>query len=257
MFKLLDLGADITAINEKGRHALHLTLDNPSFEKDTILQFLEREDSKSLLRIPDNAGFTPLHRASWLFSPAVGDSMIAKGADLLAADPNGDTALHHIFVQCLKLRQMVPRGTGSMDLGTEYTNGFKRLWQRFLDLGFNINACNNKSELPLFIYLASPQRDDYRPEPGANCHTDDFELFFEAADILLRNINVETALHMIAIREISYYTTPEHDAKLFRLIMGKVLDPLAEDVKNRSTLDVAAACEKSAISELFQHRAST
>ena len=257
IIELLDLGANGTAVDYKGRHALHLILDNPNLEQDTILQFLKREESKSLLKVSDNAGFTPLHHALRLLRPVVCEAMIAIGADLLEPDPNGDTALHHISAQCLKLRRHVSCSTGSVELGTGYMDGCKRLWQRYLDLGGDVNACNNRKESPLLTYLASPERDDYRPQPGVNCHVDHFDFFFEAADPHLRNVDGETALHVIARREKTYFTKPEHEAGLFQFIMGKGLDPLAEDNSSRSALDVAVACEKSSIVELFQYRAST
>ena len=190
------MGADVTAVDDNGCHALHLILDNPNLKEDTVLQFLEHEEGKHLLNVPNNAGFTPLHCALRLLRPAVCESMIANGADLLKPDSNGNTALHYISAQCLRLHRPIRCSTGSVDLGTEYINGCKRLWQRFLDLGGSINACNSRIESPLLIHLASPQREGYQPKPGTNCHIDHFDSFFGATDSQWRNVDGERALHI-------------------------------------------------------------
>jgi hypothetical protein len=47
---------------------------------------------------------------------------------------------------------------------------------------------------------------------------------------------------------------PEHERRLFEFMIEKGLDPLAEDGRSRSSLDVAATREQKEILELFQYR---
>lgn len=76
------------------------------------------------------------------------------------------------------------------------------------------------------------------------------------ADIHARNEDGETALHVIArsTEEDRFYSKGDHDKTLFKFLIGKGLDPLAEDKRGRSSLDVAAACGKKDILDLFQYR---
>ena len=63
-------------------------------------------------------------------------------------------------------------------------------------------------------------------------------------DIFALNKSGEGALHMVAGRVNTYSTVDGHDKKLFVLMMNKGLDPLKEDERGRSALDIASACEK-------------
>ena len=120
-----------------------------------------------------------------------------------------------------------------------------------MDLGGDINASDNNGSPALFSYLASPPRDDYW-DKGSNrcCHIGSLDKFFANADLNARNTNGETALHAIAKRSVTY-TKPMHDDKLFEFMVGKGLDPLLEDKMGRSSLVVAAACEKQGILDCF------
>jgi hypothetical protein len=64
----------------------------------------------------------------------------------------------------------------------------------------------------------------------------------------------ENTLHIIEKRGKDYPRTPEHGRRFFEFMIEKGLDPLAEDGRSRSNLDVAAACELKETLELFQYR---
>ena len=254
VMRLLDLGADSMAVDSEGRNALHHLLDNADIEHDTILQFLEHEASKTLLHQTDGKGFLPLHCALRILRPPACESLMALGANLLEPDPRGVTALHYIAAQYLRFHEPQINATLQRDHPPEYYEGCLRLWQKFLDLGGNVNIGDNLGSPPLFSYLSSPQTDDYRVKEEQCCHMENFAKFFADADLNIRNGEGETALHIIARREKTFHTKAAHDRTLFEFMVAKGLDPLAEDARGRSSLDVAAACGKSEILDLFQYR---
>jgi ankyrin repeat protein len=162
------------------------------------------------------------------------------GANLLNPDPNGTTALHQIAAQCLR-QQRHPWLQENQD--PQYYAQCLSLWRKFLALGGNINARDNDGSPPLFWYLSK-------------CDQKDFEKSYEELlggvdmDVQARNRDGETALHVIARRERG----GEVDRGLFEFMVGKGLDPLVEDGRGRSSLDVAAACGKKEILDLFRYR---
>lgn len=70
-----------------------------------------------------------------------------------------------------------------------------------------------------------------------------------------RDNDGETVLHVIARKEDAWNREGTLDRELFEFFVKRGLDPLMEDGRGRSALDVAAACEKKEILELFQYRA--
>lgn len=97
------------------------------------------------------------------------------------------------------------------------------LWKKFLDCGCSINVCDNIKTI----------------------------FYEDKLDVTIRNNEGESALHAIARRKRTPYTTKSHDKHLSQLFL-KELDPLSEDQNGRTALDVAAATGKTGILELFQ-----
>lgn len=269
IIRLLDLGVDITAVDSEGRNALHHLLDNLGIKQDVILQFLSRPACKPLLSQKDNKDFTPLHYALRLLRPQACEALINLGCDTLAPDPNGATALHHIASQALQIyHRSSSNSYSSHDLPASFFTDCVRLWTTYVSLGLAgpdaINARDGNGDPPLFAYLSSPQR-DYRwndPDKDKNCHVENFPLFFgrgdgngdggRDTDVFARNKEGETALHIIAKRADAVRSNMGHNAELFEFFMMKLgLDPLAEDERGRSALDVAAACGSEKILQLF------
>jgi ankyrin repeat protein len=255
VMRLLEYGADIMAMSNDGRNALHHLLDNPDIEQETIMQVLDKEPEacKKMLNNKDNEGYTPFHIALRVLRPEVCFRLLDLGADLLDPDPAGASALHHIASQYLQHH----RPQRGQHLQQKHLDGHHekalKLWSRYLDLGSSINVRDGTGSPPLFAYLSSPPKDDYRKPEHSCCHLESFSKLFDAEDldIAARNNAGETALHRIARRGRNYHAKDEHDRQLIEFFV-KDMDPLAEDKQGMTALDVAAATGKREILELFQ-----
>lgn len=257
VMRLLEYGADIMAVGNDGRNALHHLLDNPDIEQDMIVQVLEKEPEacKKMLSHKDNEGYTPFHIALRVLRPEICFRLLNLGADLLDPDPTGATALHHIASQYLQ-RHRPRRGQNLRQKHLDgHHEGALKLWRIYLDLGRSINVRDGAGSPPLFAYLSSPPNVDYSKPEHSCCHLESFSQLFDAEDldIAARNMAGETALHVIARRGRNYYGKDEHDRQLIEFFV-KDIDPLAENKEGMTALDVAAATGKSEILELFQRR---
>jgi ankyrin repeat protein len=245
--RMLDLGADATLVDNLGKTALHHLLSNPGLPDDTLIEFISRTEVAPTLFQKDQEGYSPLHYALRLLRPQVCEALLAKGADLLQPDPQGRTALHYIASQCLlNTREPGSPGRLNIELGNDYFNQCHVLWEKFIFQGGSINVPDKAGNTPLHTYLSSPTSNGYKSHPES-CHTDHYASLFSedsGVDIFALNKAGEGALHMIAGRENTYSTVEGHDKRLFVLMMNKGLDPLHEDEKGRSALDIASACEK-------------
>lgn len=245
--RILDYGADATLVDDEGKTALHRLLDNPGMPDDVLVQFIHRKEVAPTLFMRDHHGFLPFHYALRILRPGVCDLMLSKGASLLEPDPNGLTALHYIAKQCFATyRSRRSSGHLRIDLPKDYFDRCLALWRGFIAEGGSINVADKLGNTPLLTYLSSPSRED-RAKDSPICHLEDYEKLFppdSGVDIFAINTEGETALHAITRRESNYYTKPGYDKALFEAMLGKGLDPLQEDKKGRSALDVASACEK-------------
>jgi len=264
----LEFGADPLVVDNEGQNSLHLLLDNPAMEEEAIIQFLAHDANKTLLFQKNRNNFTPINCALRLLRPAVVEVLISMGVDLLSSDPTGATALHQIAAQCLCVR---PRSRGNAYISEhkpEFYTSALALWKKFLVLGGSINVRDKKGAPPLFYYLSSAERDDYKAPKDYCCHFENFSTYFsedvaKGLDFQAKNGNGENALHVIARREKKgrnirgreqeHDHEPTHDKELYQFFMQKGLNPLEEDGNGRSSLDVAAACEQKGILELFQY----
>ena len=264
--RLLDLGVDANAVDSTGKTALHHLLDNEEQATDITILFLQRRECKVLITRKDGKGFSPLHIALRRFRIKACDFLLTKGADLLDKDALGRTALHYLSDGLDHDREgdATARTMGHPvrklhDEPFHFPNDGIELWQRYLSLGGEINTKDDEGNPPLFVFLASAQKHKYGQPTDLSCHIDTFPLLFkQGTDVFATNNDGETALHIVAKRQnkTGYSPSPEmeeeHDAKLFKMLMRMGLDPLAEDCKARSALDVAAACSKVGILEMFQ-----
>jgi ankyrin repeat protein len=267
--RILELGANPLVLDNEGRNALHHLLDNPEMEEEAIVQFLSHDSAKALLHQKDKDGFTPLNCALRFLRPAVVEVMITMGLDLLSPDPTGATALHRIAEQCLRSKSPRRRNTFGRDHQPEYYTGALGLWKKFLALGGSINVRDNKGAPPLFYFLSSAERYQYEAPEDWCCHLEYFNTYFQEEmtpdlDYAVKNENGENVLHVIARREKNdkifrrkedqeHDHLPTHDKELYQFFMRKGLNPLEEDGKGRSSLDIAVACEQKGILELFQY----
>ncbi|KAH6887045.1 ankyrin repeat-containing domain protein, partial [Thelonectria olida] len=247
--RILDLGADATLVDDEGKSALHHLLDNPRVPDEVVAQFINREEVAPTLSTRSKDGFLPFHCALRTLRPGICDLLISKGASLFEPDPNGLTTLHHIATQWYQLSRPTTVGDDvrmEFELPGEYFDGCLGLWQRFLAEGGSVNAADNDGNTPLHEYLLSRDKLKRRGDSGV-CHLDHYEKFFPPSsdvDVFAANHAGDTALHVIARRDKAHNRDSEHDKALFRAMMDKGLDPLKEDARGRSALDVASACDK-------------
>jgi ankyrin repeat protein len=275
--RILDNNAVASLVDNDGRTALHHLLANARWPDDVLVEFINRKEVAPTLLVKDNAGFTPLHYALRILRPTVCDLLLSKGADLLEPDPDGRTALHHIATQCLDTVRKSSRGS-NINLEVDFFDQCAALWQRFIAEGGSINTADKAGYTPLLTYLLSKSYfAHHRKDTSTLCHVEHYDKLFPpdvGVDVFATNLEGETALHVIARRgkntlatnlegEITlpmlakaregrgYYTTREHEKALFQAMTGKGLDPLKEDAKGRSALDVASVFGHDAIVALL------
>lgn len=238
--RILDLDADATLVDDEGKTALHHLLTNNNMLDDVLIQFINRKEVAPILLVKDNAGFSSFHHALRRIRPEVCNLLLSKGANLLEADPNGLTALHYIANQCLTSHRIVRHS--HVDLPKDYLDQCLALWQRFVAAGGSINTADHAGNTPLLTFLASMNGQPSRQLE----HYDKLFPLDSGVDVFAANKEGETALHVIAKREkeIYYDGRKDHGKELFELMMGKGVDPLTEDAKGRSALDVASAYER-------------
>ncbi|KIL90692.1 hypothetical protein FAVG1_06427 [Fusarium avenaceum] len=252
--RILDLGVDATLVDDAGRTALHHLMDNPGYPDEVLLEFMDREEVASILFQRDNDGYTPFHCALGNLRPAICEAFLVKGADLLEPDPQGRTALHYIASQCLlQNRDLEDSSRTYRELGDEYFEKCIVIWRKFLAQGGSINAPDHDGNTPLHAYFSMLDPKSWK-EKVETCHMDHYDTLFPKesdVDVFVANNVGETVLHTIASRAQSDCTVKGHDKELFVMLMNKGLDPLREDDKGRSALDIASACDKDDIVGLF------
>ncbi len=139
----------------------------------------------------------------------------------------------------------------------------------------DINALDDTEDgnPPLFHYLSHHASTVHSPlgfsrsvdfEYDNGCHVANMDDLFATADLKIKNRLGDGALHIVAIngrtlgrRATNYikYRPNRHDAEVFRfLVSEKGLDPLMEDAKGRSSLDLAVEGRREAILEIFKQK---
>jgi ankyrin repeat protein len=252
--RILDLGVDATVVDDAGRTALHHLMDNPGCPDEVLLEFMNREEVASTLFQQDSNGYTPFHCALGNLRPAICEAFLVKGVNLLEPDPQGRTVLHYIASQCLlKNRNLGDSSRTYRELGGEYFEKCVVIWRKFLAQGGSINAPDHDGNTPLHAYFSMLDPKSWK-EKAETCHMDHYDTLFPKesdVDVFVANNVGETVLHTIASRAHSDCTVKGHDKELFVMMMNKGLDPLREDDKGRSALDIASACDKDDIVGLF------
>ncbi|KAJ5889943.1 hypothetical protein N7504_010753 [Penicillium tannophilum] len=269
--ELLDRGADVTAQDNDGRTILHRIkgLDSKTDASKILKALLNK--APSLIHLADRAGDTALHYAlrqqrSTVISPSFTTAdppffygrdpfvpftdypelLLDHGANPLQPDQTGDTALHHLAKSL-------------------HYQGFKDLFQRFLNAGVDINARNKKGISPLFYYVEGAVQEDWIPRGGDNSSDERHDPFFDffknaGADFFASDNEGNTLLHLLATRKPDTRGSGSlHEGKdalvgRFKYLLGLGLDPMAEDAQQRTSLDVAAAYRSEHIFELFKRK---
>lgn len=219
---------DYLATDTEGKHLIFYLL--AKWNDKVAERFLPIPGVRRLIGQKNNAGYSPLHVVlQWnrgsLFTKFVEDGDV----DLRDPDPNGDTALHHLFRSSL-------------------TEADLSLATKALSLGVDINARNNLGETPFLANVAAawgPHQVRFLTEHGGD---------FQAA-----TNDGTTALHMVARRETQTGLLPrnsmgelDNNRRAFKALVKLGLDPLQEDGGGRTALDIAASVGNDGILALYQ-----
>ncbi|MCJ1401947.1 hypothetical protein MMC11_005164, partial [Xylographa trunciseda] len=238
---LHSMGANLEAVDYRGRTIFHhLTLcshHDPERYKRKFIYFLSQPTGAKLAMQKDNEGFSPLHDALRKFQPWTVETLLENGADPLEADPDWNTAIHHL----------------TKGRAYAYGQGLQTKWiERFLGLGVDINARDKLGETAAFNLMASSamQEGDMAHERQLAFLTDN------GADLQVRNFKGETLLHITAKRIYGNDGDARRNAQdivnTFKNLVRLGLDPMLEDNDQRTALDVAAACGNEGILALFK-----
>lgn len=230
---LLSKGADPFARDNLGQNALHLMFENKKQHtrcdlKDSLSYMANTYPA--LVNQKDNLGNTPLHLA---LQPSFRDDgtegateLLRAGADPLLADGNGNSSLHIIASRLHEAE-------------------FRELFKDLLNRGCDINARNKQGETPLFASNLSASN-SYPMHPHGVLHALEEEAVWDAsgADFGASDNTGRGLLHVAA----------RGDATRFQKLLQRGLDPMMEDEKGETPLDVAAACENKSILALFERK---
>ncbi|KAK4196459.1 hypothetical protein QBC40DRAFT_351779 [Triangularia verruculosa] len=147
------------------------------------------------------------------------DVLLSAGANTSKVDGAGNTCLH----------LLAP--------GLDRCAAYRALFQRFLNMGLDVNEANIKGETPAFHYLGN--KSDRRKKAWE-------WLVDRGADPAAKDSTGRGLLHVVAENE--------KDVVLFAKLVEKWgPDPMAvENERMMSSLDVAAACSNSAVISLFE-----
>lgn len=231
---LLSKGADPLARDNIGQNALHhMFYDRKHHASCDINESLSYMANAypTLVNQKDESGNTPLHlalqRTIWIYGgkEAVME-LLRAGADPLLVDGEGNSSLHIIA-------------------GSLYTAEFRELFNDLLNRGCDINARNNRGETPLFSSnLSSSKYYPTHPNDDPNALEEEAVWDASGADFGALDNAGRGLLHVAA----------RGNATRFQKLMQRGLDPMMEDEKGETPLDVAAAHGNRKVLALFERK---
>jgi len=265
--RLCDLGSDLLVQDNDGNNALHFLLSKTPYKNSHFDEAIALivEKAPSLIHQKNKTGFKPLHIAIQKTRMWPIKTLLAAGGDILEPDLGSNTILHFLAEKL-----------SSLNSNEDQISHIKH----FLSLGLLINSPNRLGETPIFWYLrmqATTNLDDKTTHDTGISADDnaklerDMAFFIElGGDLFHRNHEGETLLHIVAKRpcdvpvETLWSINDFNKAKAlqerkikhmmdsFKWLLKEGFDPMIEDNRHRTTLDVAAACGNKSILELFR-----
>ncbi|PWY94530.1 putative ankyrin repeat-containing protein [Aspergillus sclerotioniger CBS 115572] len=240
IFRLCEMGADLSATDEKGNNVLHLLVAPEQHGIPSAAQILPMMISKcprNLIHQTNQQRNTPLHVAARGHQWKAVRLLLDAGADPVVADSDGNTLLHHL-AGCLREvnasdRQMTrsPQRPPPEDLWVDFS--------RLLGRGLDINARDNNGDTPLFKYVRS-----LSSQPSLR------------GPLLDRFLAAGSGSFCVAKVGVPHSLIPSPPDKkfvdAFTYLMELGLDPFDEDDKQRTPVDIAAAFGKEDILALFK-----
>ncbi|KAF5559015.1 hypothetical protein FMEXI_210 [Fusarium mexicanum] len=255
---LINRGADLRCRDAFGRNILHL-ISADDFGIDLLQHIIAI--APDLQYQFDENGRTPLHYAIDCQKPGNPrdevNLLIFAGFDITVQDANGDTPLHILFRRPLLL-------VADYDGDAVWQGFVKNTINLLLSKGADINARSKAGETPAFGYfrtsrfkvdLSWAKLDEERhtlskkwggdrwkvnteleeqiveeTEPKIWALFDDMGVDWSVVDAKGRSL-----LHTVADQERSFRRVAR-----FQFLVGKGLDPMAEDTQGQTALDVAA-----------------
>ncbi|RFU35297.1 hypothetical protein B7463_g1040, partial [Scytalidium lignicola] len=238
---------DYFATDNEGKHIIFYLAQNKACAKQHAARFLSILGVSALIVKKDKAGFSPLHVALALMNLTACEQFISEGgADILEPDPNGDTALHHLF-RCSSEYRMAE---------------CLEFIAKFPALSNLVNFRNNEGNTPLLTHLVSNailSRGRLRPSQNL----DPLQFFVDhGADFTVTNNKRETALHIVSKKPperclaliMRESDRAHYHVTLFKRLVELGCDPLLEDEGGRTALDIAATVGKKEILKLYERR---
>ncbi|KAK4186673.1 ankyrin [Podospora australis] len=273
---LLKRGADLTAITKNGSTVFHALFPKPHQRTSysscdggpvlraklaTLLRHLAsmpQAQQASLLNAYNDEGQTALHLA--LGARRLGECRVGLAAALLEAGASptipdredGNTPLHMLLAHS----QWRIARDGSLKKDEKIgINVVEQLFRRLISAG-DANVKNKQGETPLFGFFTPTTENKPEEKKGEDDYERVlYELFEEAGmDFAVKNDEGQSLLHAVAGGKGPGYCGDDGgNVRRFQFLMDKKgLDPLMEDNRQRTALDIAAGVGSQGILKLFK-----
>ncbi len=245
---LLEAGARILAVDHEQMNALHWICKVASqYSAENECKIANKLIASGIpVNDQNDAGFSHLHYAIQQQSQGVIEILLNAGANSSAPFPGTSKTALHFLLPCM-----------AEDACSRYGHRktYIPLVKRFIDAGIDKEQSDSEGPTAIFGYVAvQPRYDDEYPKENTYPDLDEQRGVLSAYNVHARNSERQTLLHVVAKRSRDVTGLPQgrDDTRdMFKIFWEMGVDPKAEDGKQRTPLDVAAACGNREILDLF------